>query len=330
MRLFSRPKLTTVLIAAATGLSTLLPLSAHAAAQFERMVRIIVPFAPGGTSNILARIIAPKLGAAIGQTVIVENKPGAAGNIGADAVAKSPKDGHTLLLIDVGTLATSPSLFSNLTSDIEKDLAPVGMVMFAPYVLATHPSLAVKSVDELIKYSAANPGKVTVANSGVGAGNHLAALVIAKDKGVNWKSVPYKGGAAASRAVVSGESQVIINGATATLPFVSNGQLVGLAVTGKNRLKNVPNLPTFRELGLPQQDAGTFQGILTTAGSPPEIVARLSEELRKILAQPDVQQKIAEQGGEVHSGKAEDLKAWLTENTKAYAEIIKGAGVKIE
>ena len=153
---------------------------------------------------------------------------------------------------------------------------------------------------------------------------------MAKDKNVTWKNVPYKGGAAASRAVVSGESQVIINGATATLPFVTSGQLVGLAVTGKNRLKNAPNLPTFRELGLPQQEAGTFQGILTTAGSPPEIVARLSEELRKILAQPDVQQKIAEQGGEVHSGKAEDLKAWLTENTKAYAEIIKAAGVKIE
>ena len=330
MRLFSHSKLAGVMIAAVTGFSALMPVASHAAPQFERMVRIIVPFAPGGTSDILARIIGPKLSAAIGQTVIVENKPGAAGNIGADAVAKSPKDGHTLLLIDVGTLATSPSLFNNLTYDIEKDLAPVGMVMFAPYVLATHPSLGVKSVDELMKHSAANPGKVTVANSGIGAGNHLAALVVAKDKNANWKNVPYKGGAAASRAVVSGESQVIINGATATLPFVTSGQLVGLAVTGKNRLKNAPNLPTFRELGLPQQEAGTFQGILTTAGSPPEIVARLSEELRKILAQPDVQQKIAEQGGEVHSGKAEDLKAWLTENTKAYAEIIKAAGVKIE
>ena len=178
MRLFPHSKLAGVLIAAVTGFSALMPVASHAAPQFERMVRIIVPFAPGGTSDILARIIGPKLSAAIGQTVIVENKPGAAGNIGADAVAKSPTDGHTLLLIDVGTLATSPSLFNNLTYDIEKDLAPVGMVMFAPYVLATHPSLGVKSVDELMKHSAANPGKVTVANSGIGAGNHLAALAI--------------------------------------------------------------------------------------------------------------------------------------------------------
>lgn len=146
------------------------------------MVRIIVPFAPGGTSDILARIIAPKLSAALGQTVIVENKTGAAGNVGADAVAKSPKDGHTLLLCDVGSVATSPSLFSNLTYDAEKDLAPVGMIMFAPYVLAVHPSVPVKTAPELIKYGQDNPGKLAMANSGIGGINHIAALIIGKEK----------------------------------------------------------------------------------------------------------------------------------------------------
>lgn len=330
MRPFNHSKVAGVLIAATAAASFLLPAGAQAADELNHLVRIIVPFAPGGTSDILARIIAPKLSSAIGQTVIVENKPGAAGNIGADAVAKAPKDGHTLLLMDVGSLATAPSLFSNLTYNVEKDLAPVGMVMFAPYVMAVHPSVPVKSVEELLSYSKANPGKLSVANSGVGAGNHLAGLVIAKDKGLSWKNVPYKGGAAASRAVVSGESNMVINGATATLPFVSSGQIVGIAVTGKNRLKNLPNVPTFREAGLPQQDAGTFQGLLTTGGTPPAVVARLSEELRKILAQPDMQQKIAEQGGEVASGKPEDLKAWLQENTKSYGEVIKANNIKVE
>lgn len=303
---------------------------AFAADEFNHMVRIIVPFAPGGTSDILARIIAPKLSTAIGQTVIVENKTGAAGNVGADAVAKSTKDGHTLLLCDVGSVATSPSLFSNLTYDAEKDLAPVGMVMFAPYVLAVHPSVPVKTAQELIKYGQDNPGKLAVANSGIGGINHIAALIIGKEKKVTWKYVPYKGGAAASRAVVSGESNTIINGATATLPFVTSGQLVGLAVTGKARLKNVPNLPTFQEIGLPAEDYGTFQGIFTTAGTPPAVIQRLNDELRKILAMPDIQQKIAEQGGEVQSGKPEDMKNWLHESIKSYGAEIRTAGIKGE
>lgn len=322
---------TTRFLSAATAAASLLlsPLS-QAADEFNHMVRIVVPFAPGGTSDILARIIAPKLSTAIGQTVIVENKPGAAGNLGSDAVAKAPKDGHTLLLLDVGSLATAPNLFSNLTYDVEKDLAPVGMIMFAPYVLAVHPSVPVKTAAEFIKYGQSNPGKLTVANSGVGAINHITALIIGKDKNINWKNIPYKGGAAASRAVVAGESNTIINGATATLPFVTSGQMVGLAVTGKARLKNVPDLPTFQEVGLPASDYGTFQGLFTTAGSPPAAIQRLSEELRKILAQQDIQQKIAEQGGETQSGKAEDLKAWLQANIKSLGAEIRAANIKVE
>ena len=300
------------------------------ASEFNHMVRIIVPYAPGGTSDILARTLAPKISAAIGQNVIVENKPGAAGNLGADAVAKAPKDGHTLLLLDVGTLATAPNLFSKLTYNAEKDLAPVSMIMFAPYVLAVHPSVPAKSVPELIKYGQTNPGKLSVANSGIGGINHLAALIIGKEKGINWKSVPYKGGSAASRAVVAGESNTIINGATATLPFVTSGQLVGLAVTGKKRLKNVPDLPTFEEAGLPAADYGTFQGLFTTAGSPPALIQQLNEEVRKVLAQPDIQQKIAEQGGEPQPGTADELKTWLHNSIESFGAQIRTAGIKVE
>ncbi|KRE16695.1 twin-arginine translocation pathway signal protein [Bosea sp. Root483D1] len=296
-----------------------------AAQNFERPVRLVVPFAPGGTSDILARLIAPKLSAAIGQSVVIENKPGAAGNLGADAVAKAPPDGHTLLLMDVGSLATAPSLFSDLTYDPVKDLAPVSMVMFGPYVLAVHESIPAKSAQELIAYAKANPNKLAVANSGVGAANHITAVQMAKELGIQWKNVPYKGGAAASRAVVSGESGVIINGSTATLPFVSNKQLVGLAVTGEER---VAGLPTFKEVGLPGGDAGTWQGILTRAGTPPAMVARLNAEIGKILAMPEIKDKIAEQGGVVRAGTPAEFASWLSDATTRWGGIIREAGIK--
>lgn len=317
--------------AAALALSVLAPAFAAgpaAAQSFDRPVRIVVPFAPGGTSDILARLIAPKLSEAVGQPVVVENKPGAAGNIGADTVAKARPDGHTLLLMDIGSLAIAPSLFPDLSYNVEADLAPVGMVMFGPYVLAVNPAVPAKNVAELVAYAKANPGKLAVANSGVGALNHITAVALARDLGIDWKNVPYKGGAAASRAVVSGESTVIINGATATLPFVTNGQLVGIAVTGEERLPALPNVETFREAKLPLSDAGTWQGLLTTGKTPPEVVAKLNAELNKILAMPDIKEKIAEQGGSVRPGSPEDVKTWLTTNIKSWGDIVRAADIK--
>ncbi|HSI41892.1 MAG TPA: tripartite tricarboxylate transporter substrate binding protein [Xanthobacteraceae bacterium] len=295
---------------------------------FERPVRIVVPFAPGGTSDILARLISPKLSEAIGQSVVVENKPGAAGNIGADSVAKARPDGHTLLLMDIGSLAVAPSLFPDLTYDVQKDLAPVGLVMFGPYVLAVNPSVPATNVAELVAFAKANPGKLAVANSGVGALNHITAVALAKHLGIEWKNVPYKGGAAASRAVVSNESNVIINGATATLPFVTNKQLVGIAVTGDSRLTALPDVQTFKEAKLPLDDAGTWQGLLTTGGTPPAVVERLNAELQKILALPEIQAKIAEQGGMVRPGTPDAVKSWLTANIAAWGTIVRDADIK--
>lgn len=317
--------------AAALALSILAPAlapSPAAAQSFDRPVRIVVPFAPGGTSDILARLIAPKLSEAVGQPVVVENKPGAAGNIGADAVAKARPDGHTLLLMDIGSLAIAPSLFPDLSYNVESDLAPVGMVMFGPYVLAVNPSVPAKTVPELVAYAKANPGKLAVANSGVGALNHITAVALARDLGIEWKNVPYKGGAAASRAVVSGESTVIINGATATLPFVTSGQLVGIAVTGDERLAALPNVETFKQAKLPLADAGTWQGLLTAGKTPPDVVARLNTELNKILAMPEIKEKIAEQGGSVRPGSPQDVKTWLTTNIKSWGDVVRAADIK--
>ena len=317
------------LAAAAAVLFSQLPGTAGAQ-NFERPVRIIVPFAPGGTSDILARLISPKLSAAIGQSVVIENKPGASGNLGADAVAKATPDGTTLLLTDLGSLTTSPSLFSNLTYNLEKDLAPVTMVMFGPYVLAVHESVPVKTAAELIAYAKANPGKLAVANSGVGGANHITAVVMQKELGIQFKHVPYKGGAAATRAVVAGESSALINGASATLPFVNNKQLIGLAVTGENRVPSAPDVPTFKEAKLPGGEFGTWQGIVVASGTQPAVIARLNAEIGKILETPELKAKIAEQGGEVRAGTPAAMATWLKDSTKRWGDIIREAGIKGE
>ena len=317
-------------LALAAGFAMLGAAGSASAQNFERTVRIIVPYAPGGTSDTLARIIAPKLSEAIGQTVVVENKPGAAGNIGADAVAKADPDGHTLLLADVGSIATAPGLFSDLSYDPLKDLAPVGMIMFVPYVLAVNKDLPVTNAAELVDYAKANPGKLAVANSGIGGVNHITAVAMAKDLGIQWKTVPYRGGSAATQAVVSGESKVIINGATATLPFVANGQLRGIAVTGQARIASAPDLPTFTEAKLPSADVGSWQGLLTTAGSPPALVEKLNTALGEILKQPEVAERIAQQGGRVVAGPPAELGSWLATNTEAWGKVIADAGIKGE
>jgi tripartite-type tricarboxylate transporter receptor subunit TctC len=317
-------------LALAAGLAILGTAGSASAQDFERTVRIIVPYAPGGTSDTLARIIAPQLSEAIGQTVVVENKPGAAGNIGADAVAKADPDGHTLLLADVGSIATAPGLFQDLSYDPLKDLAPVGMIMFAPYVLAVNKDLPVTTAAELVDYAKANPGKLAVANSGIGGVNHITAVAMARDLGIQWKTVPYRGGSAATQAVVSGESKVIINGATATLPFVANSQLRGLAVTGTARIASAPDIPTFAEAKLPFGDVGTWQGVLTTAGSPPALVEKLNQALGEILKQPEVAERIAQQGGRVVAGPPADLGSWLATNTEAWGKVIADAGIKGE
>jgi tripartite-type tricarboxylate transporter receptor subunit TctC len=312
------------------SLSLLALPGAAQAQQFTKPVHIIVPYAAGGASDILARLISPHLSKAIGQPVIVENKLGATGNIGADFVAKAEKDGHTLLLAEMGAVAAAPSLFTELTYDPQKDLTGVGMLVFGAYILAVHPSVPVNTVAEMVAYAKANPGKLAVANSGIGNTNHLTGILLAKHWGIDWKYVPYKGGAAANRAVLANESNVIINSALATQPYVTQNQLRGLAVSGTKRLEALKSLPTFQELNLPAVDSGTWQGVMTTAGTPAPMVARLNAELKKILAMPEVEKKISELGAEVRIGSPEDFTIWMKDNTALWGSIIRDAGIKAE
>jgi len=304
-------------------------IGAVSAQEFKGTVRIIVPAAAGGTSDILARLISPHLQDALKVNVIVENKPGASGNIGADIVAHAKKDGQTMFIYDMLSVLANPALFGEkLTYDFDKDLTGVSMIMFAQYIFATNPSLPVKTVDELIAYSKANPGKLVYATSGNGALNHLTGLQLAKAWGLEWKFIHYKGGADAIRAVASNEAQLIINGATATQPFVVQNQLKGLSVSGTSRLSALPDLPTWKELNIPIYENGSWQGIMTTKGTPQKTLDRLNAEIAKILARPEIAEKIKSLGGEVKTAPVADFNKWIDANLMEMSKVVKEAGIK--
>jgi len=300
------------------------------AQEFNQTVRIIVPNAPGGTSDILARLIAPGLQARIGQNVVVENRAGAGGNIGADFVAKSRPDGHTMLLLDVSVLATNPFLFARMPFDPERDLAPVQMVIYAPYILAVNNQLPVQNAAELVAYAKANPGKLNAANSGTGTLTHIVTLSLASSWGTTMEHVPYRGGAPALLSLVSNEANVTMAGATQSMPYVVNGQMRGIAVTGPRRFPNLPNLPTFRELGWPEPDAGTWQGLLVQGQTPPAMIARLEREIAAVLNDPTVKARIADLGGEVQADGPAAFRARLAQQTESYSRIIRANNIRLE
>ena len=303
--------------------------SAHAQG-FDRPVRIVVPFAPGGTSDILARLLAPTLTQSFGQNVVVENRTGAGGNIGADLVAKSPPDGHNLLLIDVSTLATAPSLYTRLPFDLKRDLAPVTMLIYAPYILAVHPSVPARNAQELVAYAKANPQRVNVGHAGIGVGNHLTGLLVTQHWGADLTQVPYRGGAAALTAVAAGESQMIINGATATAPFCKQGTLRPIAVTGPARLADFPDVPTFGELGWPAADSGTWQGILAQGGTPAPMVERLATDIRAAMAVPATADRITALGAVNRAEGPASFRTWLDNEIEVWSRVVRANNIRLD
>jgi tripartite-type tricarboxylate transporter receptor subunit TctC len=262
---------------------------------------------------------------------VVENRSGASGNLGADLVAKAPPDGHTALLIDAGILATAPSLFARLPFHPKRDLAPATMLVFAPYILAVHPSLPVKDAAELVAFAKAQPTRLNVAHSGIGAANHLTALILAQHWGAEGATmVPYRGGAAALAAAASGEANLIVNGATATQPFVQNGSLRGIAVSGTHRLPAFPDLPSFAELGWPAVESGTWQGVLLPGATPAPMVARWEAELRALLARPEMARRVAELGGEVRTDGAAAFRDWLERETENWGRVVRANNLKLD
>ncbi len=310
----------------------LVSFAASAAAQSypNKPIRLVVPYAAGGTSDILARQIGPKLTEAWGQPVIVENRTGANGNVGADFVAKSTPDGYTLLLTDLGGLVISPSVYPQLPFNPSKDFSPVVMVSYSPHVLAVHPSVPVASVPELIAFAKKNPGKLNFAVSGIGGAPQLAGIEFAQRTGVQWAYIPYKGGADAVTAVVAGQADVLFNGMLATWPSVTGGRLKPLAISSAQRVPSAQSTPTVAESGLPGFETGSFQGVVSAAGTPAEAVAKLNAELTKVLNSPEMKERFAKQGTEVRTGTPDSLSAWIRQEQARWAKVVKESGVKFE
>src|SRR5881394_647460 len=275
--------------------------SAFAQSYPSKPIRLIVPYAAGGTSDILARQIGPKLNEAWGQPVVVENKTGANGNVGADFVAKSAPDGYTLLITDLGGLVISASVYPKLPFDPSKDFSPVVMVSYSPHVLAVHPSVPAKNVKELIALARAQPGRLNFAVSGIGGAPQLAGIEFAQRAGVKWTYIPYKGGSDAVAAVAAGQADVLFNGMLATWPTVQGGRLRALAISSAQRVPSAPDTPTVAEQGLPGFETGSFQGVVGPAGIAHEIVAKLNAELVRALNTADMKERFGKLGTEVRT-----------------------------
>jgi len=304
--------------------------TANAQSYPTKPVRVIVPYAAGGTSDILARQIGPKLSETWGQPVVVENKPGANGNVGADFVAKSTADGYTLLLTDLGGLVISASVYPQLPFNPSKDFTPVVMVSYSPHVLAVHPSVAAKDVRELIALAKAQPGKLNFAISGIGGAPHLAGIEFAQRTGVQWTYIPYKGGSDAVAAVAAGQADVLFNGMLATWPTVQGGRLKALAISSAQRVPSAPDTPTVAEQGLSGFETGSFQGVVGPAGIARDVVAKLNAELIRVLSTADMKERFAKQGTEVRAGPAQQLGDYLRNEKARWAKVVKESGAKFD
>ena len=302
----------------------------HAQGFPSKPIRIIVPYAAGGTSDILARQVGPKLADAWGQPVVIENKPGANGNVGADFVAKSAPDGSTLLLTDLGGLVISASVYPKLPFNPSKDFTPVVMVSYSPHVLAVNPSVQVKDVKELVAMAKAHPGKLNFAVSGIGGAPQLAGIEFAQRMGLDWVYIPYKGGSDAVTGVVGGQAHVLFNGMLATWPSVTGGRLRALGISAAKRVPSAPDTPTVAEQGLPGFETGSYQGVVGPAGIPRETVAKLNAELTKALNAPDMKERFAKQGTEVRTGTPDSLGEWMRTEQGKWAKVVKESGVKFD
>ncbi len=296
----------------------------------NKPIRIVIPYAAGGTSDILARQIGPKLTEAWGQPLIVENKPGANGNVGADFVAKSAPDGYTLLLTDLGGLVISASVYPKLPFNPAKDFTPVVMVSYSPHVLAVHPDVKVNNVKELVAMAKAYPGRLNFAISGIGGAPQLAGIEFAQRMGVDWAYIPYKGGADAITGVVGGQAHVLFNGMLATWPHVTGGRLRALAISSAQRVAAAPETPTVAEQGLPGFETGSYQGVVGPLGIPRETVTKLNAELIRVLNAAEMKERFAKQGTEVRTDTPESLGKWMSTEQAKWAKVVKESGAKFD
>jgi tripartite-type tricarboxylate transporter receptor subunit TctC len=306
------------------------PSIAQEPAYPSKPIRLVVPFPPGGATDILARNVAQRLTETWGQPVVVDNRPGAGGNIGSELVAKAAPDGYTLEMGTVGTHAINSSLYARMPYDHVKDFAPVILVAAVPNVLVVNPGVPVNSVQELIAYAKANPGKLNFASSGSGTSIHLSGELFKVMAGVQMTHVPYKGSAPALSDLLGGQVQLMFDNLPPSLPQIKAGKLRALAVTSATRAPALPDVPTIAESGLPGFEASSWFGVLAPAGTPPAIIAKLNAEIGKWLASPEAKEKLAAVGANGAGGTPEDFARHIQAETAKWAKVVKESGAKVD
>ena len=296
----------------------------------SKPVRIVVPFTPGGSTDILARAIGQKLAEAWGQPVVIENRPGAGGNVGVDLVAKSAPDGYTIVMGHIGTFAANPALYKQLPYDPVRDFAPITLVAMVPNVLVVGPAVQAKTLGELVAYAQANPGKLDYGSGGNGSAAHLATEYFRMRTGVQMQHVPYKGTGPAVADLLGGQIGVMITGALPLLPHIKSGKLRALAVASPKRLAILPDVPTIAESGYPGFSAVQWYGLFAPAATPKEIVAKINRDAVKALRDPAVAERLASEGAEPVGDTPEQFGAFVKSEIELWGKVIRESGAKVD
>jgi len=317
-----------VALAGAALFAAVLP-SAHAQAWPSRGLRIVVPFAPGGSTDIFARLVGERLAVALGQPVVVENRAGAGGNLGAEVVAKAPADGYTLLMATTGVMAINSALYKNLPYDAEKDLKPVSYIASITNVLIVPADSPFKSVADVVAAAKAAPGKVSFASSGSGSSTHMSAELFRLMTGTDLLHVPYKGSSQALPDVISGRVSMMFENMPGAVGQIKAGKVRVLAVTGLRRTPALPDVRTVAESGVPGYESLSWSGIAVPAATPPEIVARLNREINAILATPEMRQKLAEQGADAVGGTPEAFAEHIARERQKWTRVVREAQIVV-
>ncbi len=303
--------------------------SAHAQAWPSRGLRIVVPFAPGGSTDIFARLVGDRLATALGQPVVIDNRPGAGGNIGADAVAKSPPDGYTLLMATTGVMAINNAMYKNLSYDSEKDLKPVIYIASITNALIVPADSPFKSVSDVTAAAKAAPGRVSFASSGAGSSTHMSAELFRLMTGTELLHIPYKGSGQAMPDVISGRVSMMFENMPGAVGHIKGGKVRVLAVTGLQRTPAMPDVATIAESGVPGYDSLSWSGIAAPAATPPEIITRLNREINAILASADMRQKLAEQGAEAVGGTPEAFGQHIARERQKWSKVVRDAAIVV-
>jgi tripartite-type tricarboxylate transporter receptor subunit TctC len=310
--------------------TTVICTSALAQAYPTKVIRVVVPFPPGGGTDIIAREVTRKMAASTGWTFVIDNKPGAGGNLGVDVVAKSTPDGYTLVLGQTSNLAINPTLYAKLPYDPQKDLAPIGLVASAPLVIVVPAQSAFKTLADLVTAAKAKPGEVNFASPGNGTVAHLTGELFQKSAGVKFQHVPYKGANQALTDVISGQVQIYISSVPSVLQQIRTGRLRPLAVTSAKRVDDIPQTPTVGESGYKGFDAVTWFGLLAPAGTPRDIVTRLNVELNKALQQADLRKRLGDEGADPLGGTPEQFAELIRDDIVRWGKTVKESGARLD